>query len=68
MSRSAKSEKRRRGVAVKGRSEKQGSLILKRHNFGHTEKIRRRNRKLWRRLYAKEGRQLDKQAIKDSAE
>jgi hypothetical protein len=40
--------------------------IYKRHTWGSTEKILRRGRKLWSRLFAKRRRQLDKDAIKIS--
>ena len=49
----------------KPRSKRQGGLRVNRHSFGRSEKILRRNRKTWTRKFAKEGRRLDKQEIKD---
>lgn len=43
-------------------------LIYKRQAWGTTEKIRRRVRKLWDRLFGKERRRLDKEAIKESGD
>ena len=37
--------------------------IIKRHTFGRTEKILRRNRKIWTRLAAKRRRANDKKKI-----
>lgn len=42
------------------------SAIYKRHAFGSTEKILRRNRKIWTRLAAKIRRRLDQKAAKES--
>jgi len=50
----------------KARSKRQSWLRYARRSYGHTEKILRRNRKLWARKHSKEGRQLDKDAIKKS--
>jgi hypothetical protein len=36
--------------------------VVKRHTFGRTEKIRRRNRKTWTRLANKRRRRLDKKS------
>lgn len=55
----------RRTVAERPRSSKSHWLQRKRRTFGHTEKILRRNRRLWQRLYAKEGRRLDKLAVRE---
>lgn len=41
--------------------------IVKRHTFGSTEKILRRNRKIWTRLTAKIRRHLDQKAIQESS-
>lgn len=48
---------------LRGRSPRQSNLLGQRHGFGRTEKILRRNRKTWTRLFAKEGRRLDQVAI-----
>ena len=66
MSRPYKTEKRKAGPAVRTRSERQGWRIFSRRSFGHTEKILRRNRQLWARLFSKEGRQFDRAAVKES--
>lgn len=58
----------RRAVAERPRSEKALWLQRKRRTFGSTEKILRRNRRLWERLYAKEGRRLDKLAVREQLE
>ena len=42
------------------------AVVIKRHAFGATEKILRRNRKIWTRLAAKIRRRLDQKAIKES--
>ena len=63
VSRSAKSEKRRRDVHRHGESTEIDAAVSARHAFGHTEKIRRRNRKTWTRLANKRRRVLDKQAV-----
>ncbi len=42
------------------------NAIHKRHTFGSTEKILRRNRKIWTRLAAKIRRRLDQKAIEES--
>jgi len=51
---------------LRPRSKRQDSALACRRMFGSTEKILRRNRKLWTRLYAKEGRRLDKVAVQES--
>lgn len=53
----------RRVVRQKPRSARQAYLGWLRRSFGSTEKILRRNRKTFTRLFAKEGRRLDKQEI-----
>jgi len=65
MSRTKKEGKRSRRVPAK---EDPGikDTIYKRHAFGSTEKILRRNRKTWVRLGNKRRRQLDKDAVKNS--
>ena len=40
--------------------------VQKRHTYGHTEKILRRNRKTWTRLLNKRRRALDKAKIEES--
>lgn len=50
---------------MKPRSNRQGWLVSARHSFGHTEKIRRRNRRLWARKFSKEGRKLDRVETSD---
>lgn len=40
--------------------------ILSRHMFGQTEKILRRNRKVWTRLTNKRRRNIDKKTINES--
>jgi hypothetical protein len=64
MSRTTKPGKHGRRIA-KVRCESPGikEAHQKRHTYGHTEKILRRNRKLWTRLAAKRRRRLDKQAV-----
>lgn len=49
----------------KPRNKAQGAARVKRHTFGSTEKIRRRNRKTWTRLFAKAGRQDDKLKVQE---
>lgn len=63
MSDTKKQEKRHRIVKKKCRSLGQTLVLVSRHGFGRTEKIRRRNRKTWTRLFQKIGRQLDKKEI-----
>lgn len=46
----------------------QGRVVMKRRRFGSTEKILRRNAPLFRRMFAKLGRRLDDQAIKEELE
>jgi hypothetical protein len=53
----------RRVVEDRPRSSKAHWIQRKRRTFGRTEKILRRNRRLWSRLHAKEGRRLDKLAV-----
>jgi hypothetical protein len=61
-----KSHKRgARYIRKRPRSKRQSWRVASRHSYGRSEKILRRNRKLWVRLHAKEGRQLDKLAIKE---
>ena len=50
---------------VRTRSKRQGWRVFSRHRYGHSEKILRRNRKLWARLFSKEGRRLDGAAIRE---
>lgn len=64
MSKSDKPEKGRRMPRGK-RSAAENKAIKKRHTYGRTEKILRRNRKLWARLLNKIRRRADKKAIND---
>lgn len=65
MSRTTKPGKRGpRKVFKKTETSGIGDAIQKRHTYGHTEKILRRNRKLWTRLAAKRRRQVDKEAVR----
>lgn len=64
MSRTQKEGKRWRRVRIKD-STGIMEAIQSRMTWGSTEKIRRRNRRLWERLAAKIRRSLDKQEIKD---
>jgi hypothetical protein len=48
---------------IRPRSRRQEALIRARRGYGRTEKILRRNRALWSRMFAKEGRRLDKEEI-----
>lgn len=63
MSRTIKEGKRRRGVHVKTETIGIGDAISSRQNWGHTEKIRRRNRKIFTRLANKRRRAIGKQII-----
>jgi hypothetical protein len=51
--------------ALRPRSDRQNWLLSDRRSYGSTEKILRRNRKLWTRMFSKEGRKLDRQVIAD---
>jgi hypothetical protein len=48
---------------LRPRNNRQNWLLFDRRSYGSTEKILRRNRKTWTRMFSKVGRQLDKQAI-----
>lgn len=50
------------------RSKRQMWTIKQRRRFGSTEKILRRNRRMWCRLTAKIGRRLDREAVVDGME
>lgn len=63
MSRTTKEGKRWRRVRIRDTKEIMES-IWSRMMFGSTEKILRRNRRIWERLTAKIRRRLDKEAIK----
>lgn len=67
MSRTKKPEKGGRTKFLKGKPETNdmGFTKSKRHHFGSTEKILRRNRKIWTRLLNKQRRALDKKAAKE---
>lgn len=70
MSRTTK-EGKRRWRNFKSPPGREGGLheaLMKRHTYGRTEKILRRNRKLWTRLLGKRRRRLDGLAIKTSQE
>lgn len=58
----------RRHPKLKPQSPEQNGPLMQRHTFGHTEKILRRNRKLWSRLYAKIGRRIDARAVSEGLE
>lgn len=58
----------RRRPTLKPRSSAAGFLLAQRRSFGWCEKVLRRNRKLWTRLFAKEGRRLDKIAVHEELE
>jgi len=53
----------RRRPDHKPRSTRQTRILVDRRTYGSTEKILRRNRRLWSRLFSKEGRRLDKLAV-----
>ena len=44
------------------------NAIIKRHTFGSTEKILRRNRKIWTRLVNKIRRRIDKKKIEEQSD
>lgn len=58
----------RKRSARKPRSSRQDWQINDRRTFGSTEKILRRIAPLWRRMFAKEGRRLDRGAVKEGLE
>jgi len=62
MSKTEKTPKRRRVAGGRPEAPEVGAVRSKRGNFGRTEKIRRRNRKIWTRLGNKRRRRLDKKA------
>jgi len=62
MSRSTHPEKGRRIPEGRAESPEIKKAVVKRHTFGRTEKIRRRNRKTWTRLANKRRRRLDKES------
>ena len=53
---------------LRPRDPEQNGPLMQRHTFGHTEKILRRNRQLWSRLFAKIGRRLDARIVKEGLE
>jgi hypothetical protein len=67
MSRTAKHGKAgaRRRPELRPRTPDQSGALCQRRQYGSTEKILRRNRKLWTRLYAKIGRRHDKQVVQE---
>lgn len=68
MSRSKNNGKRKKIPNIKPESSRENWLLVLKRSFGSTEKILRRNRKLWNRLINKERRSLDKEAIEESLE
>jgi len=58
----------RRCPKLKPQSPEQNGPLMQRHTFGHTEKILRRNRALWSRLYAKIGRREDDRMVNEGLE
>ena len=58
----------RRRPKKRPRSPELNGPLAQRHSFGSTEKILRRNRKLWSRLYAKIGRRIDARAVNEGLE
>jgi hypothetical protein len=64
VSRSSHNSKARRSVRKKPEIEGVGLATQARHVFGRTEKILRRNRKLWVRLGNKRRRQYAKDTIR----
>ena len=67
MSNTFKEGKRLRQVAHYPECSELRDCIVKRHGFGKTEKIRRRNRKTWTRLMNKIRRRLDKHRVEESS-
>lgn len=68
MSRTKKEGKRTRVPDLKGESPEVREAVQKRHTYGSTEKILRRNRKTWTRLANKRRRALDKEAVEKPAD
>jgi hypothetical protein len=68
MSDTKKEGKRFRNPKLKGESPAVKSAVLDRHSWGSTEKILRRNRKLWTRLVNRRRRALGKEAIVESGD
>jgi hypothetical protein len=66
MSRPKKCEKRYRTVKRTPESLEAAQLVYARHAHGSTEKILRRNRRIWERALAKLRRSFDKRAITES--
>lgn len=58
----------RRRVELKPPSPEMNGPLLQRRMFGSTEKILRRNRKIWTRLYAKIGRRFGRHLVKEALE
>ena len=56
-------KRRYRIIKHKPRNLRQSNIVSCRHTFGSTEKILRRNRRIWEKLYAKIGRQIDKKEV-----
>ncbi len=50
---------------LRPRNVRQSQLLFNRRGYGSTEKILRRNRKTWTRMFAKVGRRLDQEAIRE---
>jgi len=64
MSRTTKPGKRLRTLPLNPDPPGVSDAIEKRHRYGRTEKIRRRNRKIWTRLGNKRRRRADAEASK----
>ena len=67
MSHSTKEGKRQRLPQI-GKGDPAVDAVKKRHLFGSTEKILRRNRGVWVRLGNKRRRQADKATVEDALE
>jgi hypothetical protein len=65
MSDTFKEGKRYRTPRIRPESPEMAQAVTKRHSFGSTEKIRRRNADTWRRLHSKRRRQIDLSVIQD---
>lgn len=66
MSDTKKEGKRGRVVSIYAEDVSFFKSINRRHSWGQTEKILRRNRKLWTRLLNKCRRRVDKEKIEES--
>lgn len=68
MSRTAKEGKRSRIVRVREAVASVLDAVQKRHVWGRTEKILRRNRRLWERLTGKRRRRADREVTREGME